>query len=184
MFSFWSSVSFGGIAARSVEGKPVTIRPARANDGTAMADVRREAILARAGSPYSQSVLDAWAAEATPDGSMRYVDEIADPGIIVVVVECVDQIIGFAIADPARAELTSIYVKPNSIGHVGRALLSHVEKRAFATAETLSCVAALSAVPFYQANGYTERGGVDYADGSGTGAPCMKMQKSRADHSS
>ena len=106
-------------------------------------------------------------------------EQIADPKIIVLVAEYNHDVIGFAVADPQAGELRAIYVKPNPVGHVGRALLFQVEERAFRTAEALTCVAALSAVEFYRANGYTEQGNTDYLDRSGTSIPCMRMKKVR-----
>jgi len=75
--------------------------------------------------------------------------------------------------------LRAIYVKPNSIGLVGHALLSQLEKHAFETAEALACVAALNAVQFYKANGYTDEGTIDYVDSSGARVPCIQMKKLR-----
>ena len=144
-----------------------------------MVQVRREAILAKARGPYQQETVDAWAAEGAPDRAERYAQDIADPEHIVLVAEAGDEIIGFAMAVPAREELSAVYVKPNSLGRVGRALLLQLETHAFRTAEALSCVAALSAVPFYESNGYSAEGAIDYVDSSGTGIPCVQMKKSR-----
>jgi hypothetical protein len=144
-----------------------------------MVQVRREAILSKARGPYQQRTIHAWAAEATPDRAVRYARDITDPQSIVLVAESGGELLGFAMAVPAKEELSAIYVKPNRVGRVGHALLSAVEGRAFQTAEALICIAALSAVPFYAANGYSGEKGIDYVDGSGAGVPCMQMKKHR-----
>jgi putative acetyltransferase len=157
----------------------VTIRPAKPEDATAMVRVRRGAILGKARNGYAQPTIEAWAAEAAPDRAALYIRDIADPEVIVLVAESGGEVIGFAIAVPAQEELSAIYVAPNPIGRVGQALLSELERSAFESAATLNCVAALSAAPFYLANGYTEQGSTTYLDGSGAEVPCVRMKKGR-----
>ena len=145
----------------------------------AMLEVRQEAILSKGRNPYTQATVDAWAADATSERAIRYTRAIADPEVIVLVAEYDDALVGFAMAVPAKGELSAIYVKPNSIGRVGHSLLSRLEDHAFRTAEALSCVAALGAVPFYRANGYTDQGSIDYVDSAGISIRCMQMKKNR-----
>ncbi len=154
------------------------IRTARSNDATAMMQVRREAVLSKALSHYQQPTLDAWVAVA-PDRVARFEQEIADREFLVLVAEAGSEIIGFAKAIPSKGELRAIYVKPNSIGLVGHALLSQLEKHAFKTAEALGCVAALNAVQFYTAHGYISQGPIDYVGSSGARVPCIQMKKLR-----
>ena len=81
-------------------------------------------------------------------------------------------------AAPSRNELRAVYVKPNSIGRIGRALLAEVEKRALnAGAEFLVCDASLSAEAFYRANGYTEEGRGQHRLRSGELMECVFMRK-------
>ena len=75
--------------------------------------------------------------------------------------------------------LLAVYVKPNSIGNVGRALLAEVEKRAFAVAEFLICDASLNAEGFYKTNGYTEEFRTDHVMGLGATIACIRMKKIR-----
>jgi len=154
------------------------IRTARLNDATAMMQVRREAVLSKALSHYQQPILDAWVA-VTPDRVARFKQEIADPEFLVLVAEAGSAIIGFTKAILSKGEMRAIYVKPNSIGRVGHALLSQLEKHAFKTAEALDCVAALNAVQFYTAHGYIGQGPIDYVDSSGARFPCIEMKKLR-----
>jgi hypothetical protein len=80
--------------------------------------------------------------------------EIADPAFIVPVAEAAGDLIGFAMAIPMNGELRAVYVRPNWVGGVGRALLAEIERRAFALAEQLVCDASLNAEEFYKAIRY------------------------------
>jgi L-amino acid N-acyltransferase YncA len=144
----------------------LTIRPARTSDAIAMMDVHREAILSKAAGHYPQSTLDEWALGATPE-------------FIVLVAEAGGKVIGYGVAVPSHQELRALYVRPNAIGRVGKALLSELEKQAFRTTEVLTCDASLNAVGFYRANGYTEQGRTDHVLSSGGSVPCIRMEKVR-----
>ena len=85
--------------------------------------------------PLSASHFGGMVSRSHPGSSCAWRKEIADPAFIVFVAEADDFIIGFAMANPSKNELLAVYVKPNSIGNVGRALLAEVEKRAFAVAD-------------------------------------------------
>jgi hypothetical protein len=155
----------------------LTIRAARATDAPAMAEVRREAILSKGPLHYQRSIVDTWVAEAAPERVARYAQQIADPEYIVHVAETGSDLIGFAICHPANAELSAIYVKPNTIGRVGRALLSQLETCAFQVTDALTIVASLNAVQFYTENGYVDGGPMYYVDSTGSRVPCRSMRK-------
>jgi len=157
----------------------LTIRPARPGDAVAMLRVHREAILSKAADHYRQSTLDAWALGVTPDRVARAERQIADPGFIVLIAEAGDEAIGYGVAVPSHRQLRALYVKPNALGRVGTALLSELEKRAFRTAEALTCDASLNAVEFYAAHGYTEQGRMDHVLSSGASVACVRMIKVR-----
>lgn len=157
----------------------LTIRPARPNDATAMMRAHREAIFSKAAGHYHQTTLDAWGAGATGGRVAHVEQEISDPGFIVLVAEAGDEIIGFAMAIPSKNELRAVYVKPNSIGNVGRALLAELEKRAFTVTEFLICDASLNAEKFYKVNGYTEELQTHHVLGSGRSMACIRMKKIR-----
>ena len=91
----------------------VKIRPAVRSDAAAIVSVRQEAIFSKASAHYAPGILDAWAASAMPDREARVELQIADPGFVVLVAETGEEIIGYAIATPARSELRAVYVKPN-----------------------------------------------------------------------
>jgi ribosomal protein S18 acetylase RimI-like enzyme len=140
--------------------------------------VHRDAVFSKAAAQYAPATLSAWAAGPTPDRVARIELRIADPGSVVLVAEVGDEIIGYVVATPARNELRAVYVKPNSIGHVGYALLAEIERRAFnAGTEYLTCSASLSAVEFYKANGYTEEGRGEHRLRTGDLMDCVFMRK-------
>jgi hypothetical protein len=107
----------------------------------------------------------------------RYIQQIDDPRLIVLIAEAGGHVLGFAVADPAREELSAIYVKRNNVGRVGRALLSELERRAFTSADRLTVVAALTAVRFYAESGYSDDGPAHYTDSTGSSVPCRSMRK-------
>jgi L-amino acid N-acyltransferase YncA len=155
----------------------LTIRVARPHDAVAMAEVRREAILSTDGEHYPAPTVEAWVTDGASDRVARYVQQIDDPQLIVLIAEAGDDVIGFAVADPTREELRAIYVKRNSVGRVGQTLLSEVERRAFATADRLTVVASETAVEFYVENGYSDDGPARYLDSTGSFVPCRTMRK-------
>ncbi len=139
------------------KSSPLKIRIALRGDATEIMWVRREAILAKAASHYDQIIVNEWAgAMDDPDRAARIGKQISDPNYLVLVAEADGEIIGFAMADLSKNELRALYVKPNSIGKVGRVLLAALEKLAFEAAPFLVCEASLNAEGFYKANGYTE----------------------------
>jgi putative acetyltransferase len=156
----------------------LAIRQATQSDATAMLLVHREAVFSKAAARYAQATLSAWASGPTPDRVARVELRIADPGSIVLVAEAGDDIVGYIVATPAESELRAVYVKPNSIGHVGRALLAEAERRARkAGTEYLNCNASLNAVEFYKANGYSEEGRGKHRLGTGDPMDCVFMRK-------
>ena len=157
----------------------LTISPARPDDAASMLLVHRDAILARAASHYPQSTLDAWAIGVTPERVARFKQQIADPSFLILIAEAAGQMIGIAMAVPSRQELRSLYVRPNSIGRVGSALLSQLERQAFEIAGVLICDASLNAAGFYRVHGYIEQGAVEHLLSSGVRVPCLRMQKAR-----
>ena len=157
------------------------IRLAALHDATAIAHVRRQAILSKAATHYDQALLIAWA-DATnfPDRVRHFEQNISDPGCVALVAESGNDLCGFAIADLVHCELQALYSKPNPIGGIGRALLTALEKRAFATVPFLVCDASLNAERFYKVNGYLEECRKDHvAPRSGVISRVVQMKKLR-----
>jgi len=158
----------------------LTIRPAAPSDAAAIMGVRREAILSKAGTHYDPAGVTAWLGTDTRDRLVRIEREIADPAMIVLVAEAGDDLIGFAMAVPAQHELRALYVRPNPIGQVGRALLAALEAQAFEAADFLVCDASLNAEHFYAANGYVEESRKDHVSiPGGVVSGMVQMRKPR-----
>jgi predicted N-acetyltransferase YhbS len=138
----------------------------------------RDAVLFRAAAHYAEDTLSAWAAGATPERVERLERQIADPDLVVLVAEAGGEIVGYVMAAPYKNELRAVYVRPNPIGHVGRALLAEVEKQALnAGTEFLACHASLNAEAFYTINGYTAEGRGQHRMRSGDLMDCVFMRK-------
>jgi hypothetical protein len=157
----------------------LTIRPAVRRDAAAMMEVHREAVFAKAAGHYPRAALEAWAPGATPDRVARVEQEIADPGVIALVAEAAGEVIGFAMAVPSKNELRAVYVKPNPVGGVGRALLAGIERQAFARTDRLACDASLNAEGFYRANGYKPEARVQHDLAQGGTIDCLRITKLR-----
>jgi hypothetical protein len=157
----------------------VTIRVARSQDAMAMTEVRREAILSKGADHYQGPTVEAWVTDAASERVARYTQQIADPQFVVLIAEASGEVLGFAVANPTKEELSAIYVKRNKIGRVGRALLSELETRAFATADRLTVLASSTGVKFYVENGYSDDGPAHYVDSTGPCVPCRTMKKHR-----
>ena len=143
---------------------------------TAILQVRREAILARAGSHYDPVILNDWADAANAG---RIAKRITDPDYRTLVAEAGGEIIGFAMAALSMGELLALYTKPNRIGHIGRDLLAAIEPLVFQTTPLLVCEASLNAEGFYKANGYTAEGARDFVTSSGLISRVVRMKKPR-----
>jgi hypothetical protein len=161
----------------------MTIRAARPSDAMNMVVARREAILTKRLGYYEPTVA-AWAVDGETERVARYAQQIGNPELIVLVAERGSDVLGFVIADPARSELCSIYVKPNDLGRVGCALLAAAETLAFRVTDTLTLVASLNAVQFYADNGYADEGPVHWESYDGSRSPCRKMRKDRLTNAS
>ena len=119
-----------------------------------MVRIREEAIAAKAGTHYDPHALKAWIADRSKTRIAHFDREVSDPDFIVLVAESEAGLIGYGIAVPSKNELQALYVRPNPVGGVGRALLAELEAAAFEAAPFLICDASLNAEKFYQVNGY------------------------------
>jgi GNAT superfamily N-acetyltransferase len=159
----------------------LTIRPAQKGDGVAMLEAHREAVFSKAAGHYSHARLEAWSPGATPERIQSVENEIADPAFIVLVAEFESDILGFAMAIPALSQLRALYVKPNAVGHVGRALLGEIEAQAFgAGSPYLQFNASLNAEAFYTANGYVKIGQAEHLASDGGRSPGVQLKKLRS----
>ena len=155
----------------------LNIRTPTRDDAAAILRVRSDAILAKASTHYDAAILNDWI-EAGDLG--RTAKKLSDPDIIALVAVTGDAMIGFGMVSLSKHELQALYVTPNPIGRLGRALLAALETRAFRTLPFLTLDAALNAEAFYRANGYVAEGRKDHVSGrSGVVSQVVQMRKMR-----
>jgi hypothetical protein len=106
----------------------VRIRAACSSDVTDMMLSRREAILAKGHGYYEQSTIEAWAVDRAVERVPRYLQQISDRDLIVLIAEKDDDVLGFVIADPVNSELCAIYVKPNDSGARGELVARYLRR--------------------------------------------------------
>ena len=100
------------------------IRAAVSGDVTAILQVRRQAILVRAGSHYDPVILNDWADAANAG---RIARRIADPDFRTPVAEVGGEIIGFAMAAPQKANRWALReTQPDRL--YGRDLLAAIDR--------------------------------------------------------
>ncbi|MEQ9448772.1 MAG: GNAT family N-acetyltransferase [Rhodospirillaceae bacterium] len=159
----------------------ILIRRAIQADARFLMLVHRDAVFSKAAGYYDEATLESWSPGATPERVARMERTICDPKKIVLVAEHQGQILGFAVAIPDENEIGALYVKPNNIGNVGRALLFEIEKLVFAAgALFIEFDASLNAESFYKANGYMEVGRADHVSGRGDVSAAVQMKKIRS----
>jgi putative acetyltransferase len=176
-----TQLDYAYFVGMNVSNGTLEIRTAVQGDTTEIVHLRREAILSKAASHYDKIILEDWAdAMGAADRAARIARNISDPGFVVLVAEAGGGLIGFASAALAKNELQTLYVRPNRIGNVGRALLAALEKIAFETVPFLVCDASLNAAAFYKANGYIEECRKDHVSRpGGLTSRVVRMRKRR-----
>jgi Acetyltransferase (GNAT) domain len=152
------------------------IRRALINDATDLLHVHRDAVFTKAAGFYDQTTLEYWSPSVTPERVACMEQDIADPDSIGLVAHTETEILGFALT--LFSELSTLYVKPNPIGHVGHVLLAEIEKQAYAVGiRFLVCDASLNAEEFYKRHGYKEIGREAYVSANGNPIPAIQMRK-------
>jgi putative acetyltransferase len=138
------------------EAVSLTLRPATAADAVAMIDLHFAAVHMTAAGAYPSDVLDSWS--PLPDEA-RYEDmrrAIANGEELLVVAECLSQVVGFGSIVPHLGELRAVYVHPSDARRtVGSQLLSRLEELAVSHGlRTLNVTASTNAERFYSRAGY------------------------------
>ncbi len=128
----------------------VRIRKARLADATALAAVRRAAVLGVARGTYPAADVRRWASLPPLYDAWA----MTAGGETLLAAERGGRVVGFA--GLRRAELTALFVRPSAARRgVGAALVSAVERLARRRGvRRLSVVAAVGAEPFYRARGF------------------------------
>lgn len=144
------------------------VRPARGEDGAALAILHRDAILATSTVFYSNEERQSWAAGLRADG---YARAMSNGEVIEVAVN--DSDVPVAFCGRRKASIEAVYVHPDYQHRgIGSLLLKRAEAAlAGAGDRSLRVDASLSAIAFYQRHGYERaedrthktRGGLELA---------------------
>lgn len=138
-----------------------SVREAEAVDARDIRDVHLASILALGGQTYTDKQVQAWAHDCDP---AQY--PIDSKQTYFLVAEHEGQIVGFGWMKPEAddyfetdidGEITAIYVHPTAVRNgVGTRIYDKLEAQAIReNVESLGLWASLTAVPFYEAQGYT-----------------------------
>lgn len=150
----------------------VVIRRAEPDDAPAIWAAHRASILGLAVADYGGDQIAAWLG-ATPDD---FRPAMAEQGDRYFVADASGDVVGFAAV--RGEEALAVYVRPDAARQgIGTRLLDAVEREVRAHgAQAVFCDATLTAVPFYRANGYVERGRHD-RNVRGVSLPVVRMTK-------
>ena len=131
------------------------LRGGTTDDADAIFRVHRSSILTLGRTAYRPEECESWAVGLSPK---KYIDAMTVGGETYFVIEMQGEVVGFC--SFKGDEVIGLYVDPSSSRRgVGSLLLSAVEKEIFtARISTIRLNAALSALKFYQEQGFSEVG--------------------------
>lgn len=128
----------------------ITVRPARSEDASAMADVFAAAVADGGRDAYGPRERAAWAAQGT---AARFADMLADPNKTLLAAEVRERLVGLAGIE--GCEVALLYAAPEAPAGTGSALLAAVEALARTRGiEALHLTASRNALSFYLRRGY------------------------------
>ena len=155
-----------------MQSLPFTIVPIRPQDTPAVLEVYRKAALSIRHAEYTPDILTELAARSADEFDrlgqtrLRYVAMTGH------------RIVGYAGLDCDKSVLTECYVAPEYSGQqIGSCLVAHIKEEAAKYGLTsLSVMAALNAVPFYEQHGFAESGELYLSMRDDLRMRCMNMQ--------
>jgi GNAT superfamily N-acetyltransferase len=158
----------------------VALRAVRHVDIAAMWALRTRCVREVCRSHYPPAVIEAWSASPAP---ATYPQLIASGGAVLAE-DAGDRLLGFGMVDLAGSEIDGLFVAPEAQGTgLGGRLLRALEAK-LPAATRIHLAAALNAVAFYSAQGYTVLQQGSYAHPSGMALDCVYMEKLAAAASS
>lgn len=158
----------------------VTVRPATPEDAPTILDAHVASIRAFGPRTYDDRQVAAW---ATKDGPEQYPIEDDDQYLVVAEVAghggTADELAGFGAVDLDDGEVWAVYVHPDHArAGVGSALLADLEETAREDGfESLTLVASLNAVGFYERHGWKGIEEVTIENTGGVEMDCLVMRK-------
>ncbi|MBF2063428.1 MAG: GNAT family N-acetyltransferase [Calothrix sp. C42_A2020_038] len=153
------------------------IRLARPEDAEQMHDVHVNAVRQLCTADYTIEQIEAWVGYLDPETRRQYILNGAEDEILFVA-DRNGIIVGFSCFD-MNGEISAIYVHPHyTRRRVGQQLLKAVETKALGyNYKKLEVSASITAIPFYQTQGYKL---IEYSSHtllSGVKIPCAVMEK-------
>ena len=157
----------------------ITTRHATREDWPAVAAIHQRAIHEIASADYTVEILNAWHSPNRKEPDVTKFDEKLKCGQVILVAEVDGVLAGYGEIIPETNELLAVYVNPDfSRQGVGTAILHELERIALEkNLSFLEMHASLTAVPFYEANGYEDMGKDVHTLRSGVKMDCVKMKK-------
>jgi ribosomal protein S18 acetylase RimI-like enzyme len=151
----------------------ILIRPAQREDAERIWQIRIESIQTLCAADYSSEQLQGWVGKATPD---RYREIVTEGRESLIVAETAAQVVGYA--SLCKAEIYAVHVDPGYARQgIGGRLLAAIEAEAAKTVLALTVDASLTAIPFYQSQGYEILEYTQHQLRSGVQIPCVRMRK-------
>ena len=148
-----------------MERECITFRPVAPDDGQALCDVHRLAILTLARDAYSQAELESWSYGITPESDLRAM--AAENHIAEVAVDDHGRVVAFcSLRDD---EVKALYVHPEAAGMgLGRQLMQRAEDLIVSCGHRQVRVeASASALTFYEGLGYVVEESGDFPSRGG-----------------
>jgi len=156
----------------------ISIRNAVREEWPTVLAIHYRAIHEIASTDYPEEILNAW---GTPVGQPDFTkfDEKLKHGQVIIVAEIEGMLVGFGELIPDKNELLAVYVNPDYVRQgVGTAILHELENIARKKQlPFLQMAASLTAVPFYEDNGYSSVERDAYTLQTGVSMDCVRMRK-------
>jgi putative acetyltransferase len=124
---------------------------------------------------YTHKQLKAWTSLLTPS----IYDQALREKVFLVAHDSIQELMGLGILDIQNAEISAIYIHPDSVGNgVGTKLLSKLEEIArYNNVDKIAVHSTLNAKSFYQRHGYLEHGLTFHRLSNGEKLDCVRMIK-------
>ncbi len=148
----------------------IAIRQATSDDLNAIIQIQTEALQGLCSRDYTPPQMQAL---LTEQARWRQVQEV------LFVAEHCGQLVGFAGVATHQPQITAVYVKPELARQgIGKQLLAAMEIIAIQQRQPLLWVlSSLTAVQFYQSQGYGHSRKTGFWSESGTWIPCVRLEK-------
>ena len=152
----------------------ISIRCARIEDASSIAQVHVASVEAINTSLYTPEEIESW---SKPRTIANYQELIRNREFLVA--EAENGMVGFGVLNPSSSTIEAVYVSPEATGGgIGMELMRKLEERAASLGlNHLQLNASLNAVPFYRKAGYVGDAQQKYRLQTGVEIACVPMSK-------